>query len=221
VATMRSGDPDAARVAQELYRGQLLPEDLYEDWTEPARGELERLREEVELLAGDGGAPRTEADARRDNLPAELTTFIGREAELGEVARLLRRGPLLTLAGAAGCRKTRLALETAARQRNGESSPAMASASALTPPRSRPGSAPACSHPTRSTTKTNGSTTRPRPTTPGSSADAATASTAKNPSNHPQQVHYETNAFQRGVLGGVVMCRAPSSDSRFWKWWLA
>jgi hypothetical protein len=117
-SSLRSGDPDAARAALGLYKGLLLPEDLYEEWTEPARGELERLHEEIELLADDGGVPRDAADARRDNLPAELTTFIGRETELGEVARLLRRGPLLTLAGAAGCGKTRLALETTARQRD-------------------------------------------------------------------------------------------------------
>jgi predicted ATPase len=65
----------------------------------------------------DGG-PRDEATLRRDNLPSELTTFIGRDAELDEVARLLRRAPLVTLTGAAGCGKTRLALEIAARQRD-------------------------------------------------------------------------------------------------------
>ena len=56
VAALRSGDPAAARSALELYRGQLLPEDLYEEWTEPARGELERLRKEVALLADVDGA---------------------------------------------------------------------------------------------------------------------------------------------------------------------
>ena len=60
--------------------------------------------------------PAGDAAPRRDNLPAELTTFIGREAELDALGGLLRRGPLVTVAGAAGCGKTRIALEAAARQ---------------------------------------------------------------------------------------------------------
>ena len=61
-------------------------------------------------------SPPATPRARRDNLPAELTTFIGREAELEALGGLLRRGPLVTVAGAAGCGKTRIALEAAARQ---------------------------------------------------------------------------------------------------------
>lgn len=118
VAALRLGDRGRAEAALELYGGPLLPEDLYEEWTEPTRGELERLREELSLLAEVAGGPVLTPRAR-DNLPPELTTFIGREAELVEVARLMRRGPLLTLAGPAGCGKTRLALEVAARQREG------------------------------------------------------------------------------------------------------
>jgi non-specific serine/threonine protein kinase len=50
---------------------------------------------------------------RRDNLPAELTPFIGRQAELIEVRRLLVTTRLLTLSGAGGVGKTRLALHCA------------------------------------------------------------------------------------------------------------
>ena len=52
-------------------------------------------------------------------LPLALTSFIGRERELGEVARLLERTRLLTITGPGGSGKTRLALEAAAR-REGE-----------------------------------------------------------------------------------------------------
>jgi predicted ATPase len=114
---LRTGDRERARVALELYRGPLLPEDLYEDWTEPTRGELERLRDEIAMLVDADRAPTATAGPSLDNLPTELTTFIGRDAELGEVARLLRRGPLVVLVGSAGCGKTRLALEAAARAR--------------------------------------------------------------------------------------------------------
>src|SRR5688500_4723289 len=47
------------------------------------------------------------------HLPIQLTSFIGRERELTEVVRLLASSRLLTLTGAAGCGKTRLALLSA------------------------------------------------------------------------------------------------------------
>jgi len=42
-----------------------------------------------------------------------LTSFVGREAELAEVKRLLERARLVTLTGAGGVGKTRLALQAA------------------------------------------------------------------------------------------------------------
>ncbi len=60
--------------------------------------------------------PRSEGSG---SLPQQLTSFIGRERELGETATLLRTSKLLTLTGAGGCGKTRLALELAG-QRQGD-----------------------------------------------------------------------------------------------------
>jgi predicted ATPase/two-component SAPR family response regulator len=48
-----------------------------------------------------------------DNLPLELTSFIGREREVAEVEELLGDGRLLTLSGPGGSGKTRLALAVA------------------------------------------------------------------------------------------------------------
>src|SRR5438105_14998725 len=48
------------------------------------------------------------------NLPAQLTTLIGREREIGELKAMLARSRLLPLTGAPGCGKTRLALALAA-----------------------------------------------------------------------------------------------------------
>ena len=51
---------------------------------------------------------------RRTNLPAPLTSFVGRAQEIAEVRRLLNTTRLLTLTGAGGSGKTRLALRAAA-----------------------------------------------------------------------------------------------------------
>src|SRR6516164_7634099 len=51
------------------------------------------------------------------NLPAELTTFVGRRGELAEVRRLLAGSRLVTLTGVGGVGKTRLALRAAAGMR--------------------------------------------------------------------------------------------------------
>jgi predicted ATPase/class 3 adenylate cyclase len=48
------------------------------------------------------------------NLPQQVTSFIGRERELAEVAQLLARNRLVTLQGFGGIGKTRLSLQVAA-----------------------------------------------------------------------------------------------------------
>jgi predicted ATPase len=48
------------------------------------------------------------------NLPAELTSFVGRRRDLGEAKRLLSATRLLTLSGPGGVGKTRLAMRVAA-----------------------------------------------------------------------------------------------------------
>jgi predicted ATPase/DNA-binding CsgD family transcriptional regulator len=47
------------------------------------------------------------------NLPRELTSFVGRQDELADIARMLHTAPLLTLVGVGGIGKTRLATRTA------------------------------------------------------------------------------------------------------------
>ena len=65
-----------------------------------------------------GRARRRPAAGRRSNLPPAVTSFVGRDREVAQVRRLLRRTQLLTLTGAGGAGKTRLAAE-AARLRGG------------------------------------------------------------------------------------------------------
>jgi len=199
-AARRIREPAPYRRAIDLYAGELLPADRYEEWAEARRQELrgtflsllvelawlheergeygagievigkvlaeeptseeahvrlmrlyafsgrrgealgqyERLRE---VLSGELGAePGTDARslrqeiaarrfpgerpaggpqleeppaAGRHNLPAIRTSFIGREHELVEIKRALAMTRLLTLTGAGGSGKTRLALEVA------------------------------------------------------------------------------------------------------------
>ncbi len=63
----------------------------------------------------------------RHNLPTQVSSFIGRERELDEIARLLRAHRLITLTGSGGTGKTRLASGIPAqgcRRLFGRSSPA-------------------------------------------------------------------------------------------------
>ncbi|OBF98353.1 transcriptional regulator [Mycobacterium sp. 852002-51152_SCH6134967] len=56
---------------------------------------------------------RTAKRSRSHNLPAQLTSFVGRTQQLEEVCRLLADNRLVTLTGAGGAGKTRLAIEAA------------------------------------------------------------------------------------------------------------
>jgi predicted ATPase/DNA-binding SARP family transcriptional activator len=196
----RSREPAAYRAALNLYAGELLPRDPYEEWAEVPRESLRQLflallvelanlheergehgsgiealrrtvveeptREEAhiglmrlyalggrqaealaqyarleEFLSRELGAepqalsralreeiatgrfppphrpvspPKVEIfDPPRHNLPAPRTTFVGRDREIVELKRALSMTRLLTLTGAGGSGKTRLALEVA------------------------------------------------------------------------------------------------------------
>jgi predicted ATPase/DNA-binding SARP family transcriptional activator len=87
---------------------RLLSEGFGLDPSEELRA-LERAVLRQELVP----APSAE---ERHNLPSALTSFIGREDELGDIAELLRAHRLVTLTGVGGAGKTRLALETAGLQ---------------------------------------------------------------------------------------------------------
>ena len=76
-----------------------------------------------EILVGpagldqDGGdrAPRSEATLLPSNVPALVSDLIGRDQEMGEILRLATGHRLVTLTGAGGIGKTRLALAAARR----------------------------------------------------------------------------------------------------------
>src|SRR3989304_5904925 len=65
------------------------------------------LLEIPEARAADQGA------VRRSNLPAQVTSYVGRRREIAEVKQLLKSSRLVVLTGAGGTGKTRLALQVA------------------------------------------------------------------------------------------------------------
>jgi predicted ATPase len=74
---------------------------------------------QVDIAGLPGGfAPLASLDSPElpNNLPGLLSAFIGRSAELAAVRSLLTESRLVTLTGAGGCGKTRLALHAAAEQ---------------------------------------------------------------------------------------------------------
>lgn len=68
------------------------------------------------------------------NLPADVTSFVGRRRELAEIRRLLSASRLVTLTGVGGVGKTRLALRAAAEQRRAFDSVWLVDLSTVTDP---------------------------------------------------------------------------------------
>ncbi|HEY1644411.1 MAG TPA: BTAD domain-containing putative transcriptional regulator [Streptosporangiaceae bacterium] len=69
----------------------------------------------TESSGGPAAAGHSRAPARRTNLPAQLTSFVGREDELRRLSKLLGEARLVTLTGPGGAGKTRLSVEASAR----------------------------------------------------------------------------------------------------------
>ncbi len=121
----------AARICSAGWGGQILISDTTADVLEndlPAGlslqdlGEyrlkdLQRRERILQILHADLPADfpslRT-LDHLPNNLPQQLTSFVGRGREMDEAKRLLSTTRLLTLTGSGGCGKTRLALQVAA-----------------------------------------------------------------------------------------------------------
>jgi predicted ATPase/class 3 adenylate cyclase len=123
----------AARLAGVAHGGQILVSEtaaaLVRDWLPPDAAltdlGVHRLKdlgrpERIFQLNADGlpaGFPPLRSlgnPALPNNLPAQPTTFIGRDTELAEVRALAGSAGLVTLTGAGGTGKTRLALQVAA-----------------------------------------------------------------------------------------------------------
>jgi predicted ATPase/class 3 adenylate cyclase/Tfp pilus assembly protein PilF len=120
-----------SRVMSAAYGGQvLISEDAYSQLTEKENIEISyrdlgdrRLKDILQpiklfQLISKGlpsdFPPLKTLDARPNNLPVQLTSFIGREEEIKKVKELLKDTHLLTLTGPGGAGKTRLSLQVGA-----------------------------------------------------------------------------------------------------------
>jgi predicted ATPase/class 3 adenylate cyclase len=74
---------------------------------------LERLYQVVADGLAQEFPPLRSMDFRPNNLPVQLTSFVGRRGELEEVKDIVREHRLLTLTGPGGSGKTRLAIQAA------------------------------------------------------------------------------------------------------------
>ena len=113
LALYRCGRPaEASRVFQSAR--QALVDELGMEPGPPLRQLLQRVLEHDPELELPERSPAPTRSARPlHNLPVELTSFVGRERELPEVSTLLSLNRLVTLTGAGGSGKTRLALRAA------------------------------------------------------------------------------------------------------------
>ena len=120
----------AARIAAAGHGGQIVVSEATRALVEPAAPEGVAFRdlgehrlkdlshpERLHQVLGDGLPAEFPAlrsmDARPNNLPVQLTSFVGRRRELEGVKEAIRAGRLLTLTGPGGTGKTRLALQAA------------------------------------------------------------------------------------------------------------
>ncbi|MFI7452379.1 BTAD domain-containing putative transcriptional regulator [Nonomuraea sp. NPDC049714] len=108
VAALMRALAEAGRGNEALTLYQRTRELLAEELGADPSAELSALH--TALLRGELGE---RAESRRTNLRAELTSFVGKDGDVGAVAGLVINHRLVTLTGGGGSGKTRLAAEAA------------------------------------------------------------------------------------------------------------
>ena len=104
-------------VAAESVRATLPPEISLRDLGERRLKDLSQPEHIFQLVIQDlpdNFPPLRSLEVLPNNLPAQVTSFVGREREMAEVRRLSGTTRLLTLTGPGGTGKTRLSLQVAA-----------------------------------------------------------------------------------------------------------
>ena len=106
-----------SQVTHDLIADDLPPDIRLSDLGEHRLKDLAAPQRVYQVVASglrDSFPALRTVDMRPNNLPRQLTSFVGREREIEEATRLLGSAPLLTLTGPGGVGKTRMALELAA-----------------------------------------------------------------------------------------------------------
>ena len=117
LSTAHGGQTLLSSVAAERTRAALPPEISLRDLGERRLKDLSRPERIFQVVARDLPAdfpPLRSLEVLPNNLPAQVTTFIGRAREMAEVKRLLGISRAVTLTGPGGTGKTRLSLQVAA-----------------------------------------------------------------------------------------------------------
>ncbi len=115
----------AARVRAVAHGGQIILTRATRELLDSAAPKLKdhgqhRLKDLLhpehlfELPGSETFPPLSSLSNRPNNLPVQLTPFIGRTADLVKIQERLATSRMVTLVGAGGCGKTRLALQAAA-----------------------------------------------------------------------------------------------------------
>jgi predicted ATPase/DNA-binding CsgD family transcriptional regulator len=122
ILALLAGDQSNQEIADQLFLSLNTVKDynrhIYQKLGVKNRRQAVQRARELGLL--EGGAPPERGaqgiSTPKHNLPAALTSFIGREKEIDQVNALLSQHRLVTLTGSGGTGKTRLALQVASQQ---------------------------------------------------------------------------------------------------------
>ena len=109
-------------VTTDLVQGALPPRTSLRDLGEHRLKDLARAEHVYQLVAPDlvgDFPPLRSLQVFPNNLPLQLSTFVGREAEVTGITTLVEKHRLVTLVGSGGVGKTRLCLQVAANSLDG------------------------------------------------------------------------------------------------------
>ncbi|HEV2037204.1 MAG TPA: adenylate/guanylate cyclase domain-containing protein, partial [Candidatus Eremiobacteraceae bacterium] len=117
LSTGHGGQILVSGATAELAQGEMPPQSSLRDLGAHRLKDLAHPEQIYQLVASDlerDFQPLQSLDALPHNLPLQVTSFVGREQEVEELKERLKKSRLVTLAGAAGVGKTRLALQVGA-----------------------------------------------------------------------------------------------------------
>ncbi len=117
LAIAHGGQVVASGITADLVQGEMPAQSSLRDLGAHRLKDLTNPEQVYQLVAPDlptDFPPLRSLDALPNNLPLQLTSFVGRESQVAEIIALLEKSRLVTLVGTGGVGKTRTALQVAA-----------------------------------------------------------------------------------------------------------